>query len=193
MISSQEPTCTSAVRAVSRHTERHALTDNRHGYTQTNVQMGYPAVAPMHHTPIVPLVPLESRAPQRRSLPRCVHPTAASRRPASAPATGFSEGDIAPAACPVILPTPQVAQKPRHGPRLMTYWSPAGAALAAFCSSRHRVERRCHASSAHRGQGLITTGQRTEGAAAALPTSPPGAPRVSDFRRKTRYRGFTGH
>ena len=84
---------------------------------------------------VVPLVPLESRAPQRRSLPRCAHPTAASRRPASAPATGFSEGDIAPAACPVILPSPQVAQKPQHGPRLMTYWLRAGAALAAFAAA----------------------------------------------------------
>ena len=46
-----------------------SMTNSRHGYTQTIVQMGHIAVVPTHYTPVVPLVPLESRALQRKSLP----------------------------------------------------------------------------------------------------------------------------
>ena len=54
---------------------------------------------------------------------------------ASAPATGFSEGAIAPAACPATQPTPPAARKPRSKPQLTTCRLRAGAALAAFAAA----------------------------------------------------------
>ena len=54
---------------------------------------------------------------------------------ASAPATGFSEGAIAPAACPATQPTPPAARKPRSRPQLTTCRPRAGAALAAFAAA----------------------------------------------------------
>ena len=54
---------------------------------------------------------------------------------ASAPATGFSEGAIAPAACPATQPTPPAARKPRSKPQLTTCRLRAGTALAAFAAA----------------------------------------------------------
>ena len=54
---------------------------------------------------------------------------------ASAPATGFSEGAIAPAACPATQPTPPAARKPRSKPQLTTCRLRAGAAPAAFAAA----------------------------------------------------------
>ena len=97
--------------------------------------MGHIAVVPTHYTPVVPLVPLESRALQRKSLTCGVHPATASRRPAAEPATGFSEGDIAPAACQVTRLAPPVVRKPRPGPQLVTCRLRAAAALASFAAA----------------------------------------------------------
>ena len=78
------------------------------------------------------LLPLDLRALQRTvvSIPR---PSIA--QAASAPATGFSEGAIAPAACPATQPTPPAARKPRSKPQLTTCRLRAGAAPAAFAAA----------------------------------------------------------
>ena len=99
------------------------------------MQTGCSVVSLIQSTPAVPLVPLDIRALQRRCFPSGVHPAAARRRPAAAPATGFSEGAIAPAACPATQPTPPAARKPRSKPQLTTCRLRAGAALAAFAAA----------------------------------------------------------
>ena len=122
-------------------------------------------------------MPQESRASQRSSFPRGVHPAAASRQPAAAPSKGFSESVIAPAACqshPASSSGRQQAAVEAAADDLPVARQRCAGSVR---SSRHRVERRCYASSAHRGQGLITSGQRAEGAAAGPSWAPPGASR----------------
>ena len=122
-------------------------------------------------------MPQESRASQRSSFPRGVHPAAASRQPAAAPSKGFSESVIAAAACqshPASSSGRQQAAVEAAADDLPVARQRCAGSVR---SSRHRVERRCYASSAHRGQGLITSGQRAEGAAAGPSWAPPGASR----------------
>ena len=92
----------------------------------------------------------------RSILSHGVHPASIHRRPAAAPATGCSEGVIAPAACPATRPAPPAAKKPQSRPQLTTCRSAGDGTAGCVRSSGHRVERRRHGSSGWHSHQRVT-------------------------------------
>ena len=127
-----------------------SITDGQHGpvwHTPTGIrhttlstlpdmQLSCPALSSVPSTSLVPhccrwiSAHCSGGASPVVSIPR---PSIA--QAASAPAMGFSDGAIAPTACPATQPTPPAARKPRSRPQLTTCRPRAGAALAAFAAA----------------------------------------------------------
>ena len=137
--------------------------------------VGCPATSLVLLAPVVPLVPLDSREPRRSIFPHGVHPASIQRRPAAAPATGCSEGVIAPAACPATRPALPAAKKPQSRPQLTTCRPAGDGAAGCVRSSIHQVVRRRYETSGWHSHQRVTTNLRAAGAAAAPPRRAPRA------------------
>ena len=102
-------------------------------------------------------------------------------RPAAAPATGCSEGVIAPAACPATRSALSAAKKPQSRPQLTTCRPAGDGAAGCVCSSRPQVVRRRHGISGWHSHQRVTTDLRAAGAAAAPPRRAPREPGLYVF------------